>query len=320
MHYHTPVLLNETISGLNINPDGFYLDCTIGGGGHSLEILKKLSKKGKLIGVDKDIDAILTSKERLKKFKNVYFIKSDFKDLEKILNDAGERKRLFCNDNINERLNFDGILIDLGVSSHQIDSAERGFSFLKDGPLDMRMNIEQDLTAFEVVNFYSKEKLEKILFEYGEEKNAKLIVNAILKTREFSKIQTTKQLNEVIEKALPAKFRFKGASQKTFQAIRIEVNSELEELENSIRFLVSCLKPNGRIAIITFHSLEDRIVKKTFSFHATGCICPPKTPVCICGHKPSLKLITKKPITSSQEEISSNSRCKSAKLRIAEKI
>lgn len=300
---HTPVLLNEVLSGLNVSPDGIYLDCTVGGGGHSYEILKRL-KNGRLVAVDKDEDALMASSERLKEFSNVRFIKSDFKNLEDYLTDDF----------------FDGILIDLGVSSHQIDTAERGFSFLKEGPLDMRMNREQKLSAYEVVNKYPKEKLLKILFEYGEEQNAKLIVNAILKARQVKPISTTKELVNIIEQSLPAKFRFKESSQKTFQAIRIEVNGELEKLEQAIEFLVSKLKPNGRIAIISFHSLEDRIVKNVFKKLSTGCVCPPKTPICICNNKPKIELITKKPILPSDEEIRQNSRSRSAKLRIAQKI
>lgn len=301
---HIPVLLNEVLSGLNINPDGLYLDCTIGGAGHSLEILKKLSDKGKLIGVDKDIDAIKASGENLKNFDNVTLIKSDYNDLADKL----------------DNLSFDGILIDLGVSSHQIDTAERGFSFLKDGVLDMRMDTSQELTAFDVVNFYSKEKLEKILFEYGEEDFAKSIVRNIITARQTKLINTTKELNEIIEKSVPAKYRFKGAGKKTFQAIRIEVNGELDRLAKTLEFLVDKLKKGGRIAVITFHSLEDRIVKQTFMKLEKSCTCPPKTPICICGGKQIVKFVNKKPIIATEQELLNNVRSRSAKLRVVTKV
>lgn len=301
---HIPVLLNEVLSGLNISPDGIYLDCTIGGAGHSIEILKRLSKNGKLYGVDKDIEALNASKARLKDFNNVEFIKSDFKDLQ------GKIDNIF----------FDGILIDLGVSSYQIDTAERGFSFLKDGKLDMRMDLSQSLSAYDVVNFYPKEKLEKILFEYGEERNSRLIVKNILKCREAKLISTTLELNQIIEDALPAKFKFSGASKRVFQAIRIEVNGELDRLAETLRYLVSKLKKGGRLAVISFHSLEDRIVKQTFADLEKSCTCPPKTPICICGHKKQVDFVNKKPIIASDQELEINQRSRSAKLRVVEKI
>lgn len=301
---HKSVLLNEVISGLNINPDGFYLDCTLGGAGHSYQIVKKLSEKGMLFGIDKDDDALKAGGEKLEGFNNVKLIKSDFKNLEQKL----------------EGVLFDGILIDLGVSSHQIDTAERGFSFMKEGRLDMRMDKNQDLSAFEVVNEYSKQELEKILYLYGEERNARRIVAAIIKAREIKPIQTTLELNKIIEDCLPAKIKFKGASKKTFQAIRIEVNSELEGLSETLEFLIDKLKPEGRIAVISFHSLEDRIVKQTFKKLNIECTCPPKTPICICGGKKIVDLVTRKPITASQEELEENNRSRSAKLRIAQKI
>ena len=301
---HISVLLNEVISGLNISPDGVYLDCTLGGAGHSSEILKKLSSKGKLYGVDKDQDALDASAEKLKNFKNVTFIKSDFKELQDKL----------------DQVKFDGILLDLGVSSHQIDTAERGFSFLKDAPLDMRMDKTQELTAFDVVNTYSKQDLERILFEYGEEQFAKLIVRKIMEQRSIKPIQTTLELNELIENTVPAKFKFKGASKKTFQALRIEVNGELDGLGKTLEFLVSKLKKGGRIAVITFHSLEDRIVKHTFAKLEKACTCPPKTPICICGGKQIVKFVNKKPITATEEELQNNMRSRSAKLRVVEKV
>ncbi len=302
---HISVLLNETISGLNISPDGVYLDCTLGGAGHSEEILKKLSKNGKLFAVDKDEDALSYSKQKLNKYDNVEFIKSDFNDLEDVLNSSQT---------------FDGILLDLGVSSHQIDTAERGFSFLHDGPLDMRMDKMAELSAFEVVNNYSQKDLEKILYTYGEEDFTKVIVRAILKARQEEPIKTTGRLNQIIEDAVPFKYRLKGASKKTFQAIRIEVNNELDLLQNTINFLVGRLNKNGRLAIITFHSLEDRIVKQTFAYLEKDCVCPPKTPICICGKKQIVKFVNKKPIIASDKELEQNNRSRSAKLRVCERV
>ena len=302
---HISVLLNEMLSGLNISPDGLYLDCTLGGAGHIQEILKRLSPKGHLYGVDKDQDALNFSQEKLKNFKNVTYIKSDYNELD---------------DKLPREVFFDGILLDLGVSSYQIDTAERGFSFLKDGPLDMRMDKESELTAYDVVNTYSQKDLEKILFLYGEEDFSKQIVRAILKARQEKPIQTTKELNDIIENSVPFKYRLKGAAKKTFQAIRIEVNQELEHLTNTINFLATKLKKGGRMAIITFHSLEDRIVKQAFAFLEKDCICPPKTPVCICGKKQIVKLVNKKPILPSEEELAENNRSRSAKLRICEKV
>lgn len=304
MNYkHIPVLLNEVVSALEIKEGGVYLDCTLGGGGHSFEIAKKM-KFGKLICVDKDDEAINAGKEKLKDFNFIKFIKSDFKDI--------ETKILFEE--------FDGILIDLGVSSHQIESPSRGFSFLKNAKLDMRMDSSQKLSAYTVINNYTKDDLEKILFDYGEEKYAKQIVAKILKQRKISPISTTFELKQVIESAIPSKYKFSGGCQKTFQAIRIEVNRELTGLYESILFLISKLKTHGRIAIISFHSLEDRIVKNAFKEASKDCICPPKTPVCICGHHASIKLINKKPIVANADELKLNSRSRSAKLRIGEKI
>lgn len=304
MNYkHIPVLLNEVVSALEIKEGGVYLDCTLGGGGHSFEIAKKM-KFGKLICVDKDDEAINAGKEKLKDFNFIKFIKSDFKDI--------ETKILFEE--------FDGILIDLGVSSHQIESPSRGFSFLKNAKLDMRMDSSQKLSAYTVINNYTKDDLEKILFDYGEEKYAKQIVAKILKQRKISPISTTFELKQVIESAIPSKYKFSGGCQKTFQAIRIEVNRELTGLYESILFLISKLKTHGRIAIISFHSLEDRIVKNAFKEASKDCICPPKTPICICGHHASIKLINKKPIVANADELKLNSRSHSAKLRIGEKI
>lgn len=304
---HIPVLLNEVLEGLDIKPKGVYLDCTIGGGGHSYEILKRL-KGGKLVGFDRDEMAIEASRKRLKEFKNVEFVHSNYKDAPAYCRERG--------------LEFDGILIDLGISSPQIDMAERGFSILHNGRLDMRMDREQTLDAFTVVNTYPKEKLIKILYDYGEEKNAKAIVDKIVAKRKIKPIETTFELKETIEEAFPKKIIYErgNVSQQTFQAIRIEVNDELSGLDKCIRQLVSLLKPKGRIAIISFHSLEDRVIKSVFKGMSTDCICPPKTPVCICGHRAELRLINKKPITASPAELEANGRSASAKLRIAEKI
>lgn len=300
---HCPVLADEVISGLNVKKNGSYLDCTVGGAGHSYLIASKL-ENGRLICVDKDDDALNVSKRRLEKFDFVRFIKSDYKNLESEL--------LFES--------FDGILIDMGVSSYQIDNGERGFSFNHDGPLDMRMDKKQKLDAKVVVNTFSKENLEKIIFEFGEEKFAKSIVANIVKQRQLKPVDTTFQLKEIIDHAVPAKYRFQGAYKKTFQALRIFVNNELEGLDKTLRFLVSKLNEGGRLAVITFHSLEDRIVKNTFKELSTDCICPPKTPICVCNHRAQIKLISRKPIIASEQEIAQNPRSRTAKLRVVQKI
>ena len=306
--YHQPIMLKEVLEGLNISPSGVYLDCTLGGAGHSYEIAKRLNG-GRLIGIDKDQEALDYSAQRLKEFKNVTLVKSDFKNVENVLDDLGVS-------------GLDGVLIDLGISSHQIDSAERGFSFLKDGKLDMRMDKSQSLTAYDVVNSYPEQELLRILWDYGEEPFARKIVSAILEARKVCPIETTLELNKIIEDALPKKIVFKsgGAAKKTFQAIRIEVNGELKGLEETLKFLVSVLKKGGRMAVLSFHSLEDRIVKNVFKLESTGCICPPGFPICTCGHKASIKLINRKPIEASAEEQKSNSRSTCAKLRIVEKL
>lgn len=306
--HHIPVLLNEVITGLNIKPSGIYVDCTMGGGGHSSEILKRLSSSGKLIGFDKDIDACKVCSEKFENNSNVQIYNSDFKNAPEILKDLSGQ--------------IDGVLIDLGVSSYQIDSAERGFSFLHNARLDMRMNRLQKLTAYDVVNFYSEKDLLRILYDYGEEQNAKNIVKNILLARVQKPIETTFELKDIIEKSFPKKVVYGkgGVSKQTFQAIRIEVNQELEGLKTCIESLIKFLKPGGRFAIISFHSLEDRIVKNAFKDACTGCICPPKTPVCICGHHAVAKAITRKPTIASQEELNYNSRASSAKLRIIEKL
>lgn len=307
---HIPVLLEEVISGLDIKPGGIYIDCTMGGGGHSSEILKRLDKQGRLIGFDKDDDAVATCREKFKAFDNVEVIKSDFKNAPTILKDKDLDGKI------------DGILIDLGVSSYQIDSAERGFSFLHNGRLDMRMDQTQELTAYDVVNFYSERELLRILYDYGEENNAKNIVRNILKAREKKPIETTFELKEIVESSFPKKVIYGkgGVSKQTFQAIRIEVNGELKGLEECLDRLAKMLNHGGRMAVISFHSLEDRIVKNVFKLASTDCICPPKTPICICGHKAIAKLITRKPITATQKELEQNSRSASAKLRVIEKL
>ena len=307
---HKPVMLNEVLSGLNINPDGIYIDCTLGGGGHSEKILEKLSPKGQLIGLDKDQDALDYTNGRLcSKYPNLKTFHTDFNDVNEVL-DYLQIKSI------------DGVLIDLGVSSYQIDTPERGFSFRFDGPLDMRMDKSQKLTAKEVVNTYTYEQLVKIFYEYGEEDFAKPIAKNIIKHRENKQIETTLELSKIIEESMPKSVIYKrgGADKKVFQAIRIVVNNELDRLFNTIVFLGKKLKSGGRMAILTFHSLEDRIVKNAFKELTTDCICPPKTPICICHHKRQGILVNKKPIIASDEELKNNSRSSCAKLRIFEKI
>jgi len=305
---HTPVMLNECLEGLDIKPDGIYVDGTLGGGGHSREILKRLTT-GKLIAFDKDDDALSTTKEKLQEFQDkIIYIKDDFKNMYEVLTNLGY-------DSIN------GILLDLGVSSYQIDTAERGFSYRFDGRLDMRMDRNSSLTAYDVVNDYPKEELIRILFNYGEESFAKLIVNKIIEARISKKIETTGELVRIIESAIPKKFWGKGSvAKKTFQAIRIEVNKELEGLEEAVNKMIDILSPNGRIAIITFHSLEDRVVKNVFKERSTNCICDKTLPFCVCNHKADAILINRKPIEASKSELEMNSRSSCAKLRILQKI
>ena len=307
---HKPVMLNEILSGLNISPDGIYIDCTLGGGGHSYEILKRLNSSGLLIGLDKDQDALDFTNQKFKDYSNFKSFHTDFKQVSDVV------------DYLNLYNKIDGVLIDLGVSSYQLDTPERGFSFRFDGPLDMRMDKTQSLSAYEVINSYSYEKLTKIFFEYGEEEFAKPIAKKIIQKREISPIKTTKELSEIIESCMPAKVIFKrgGAHKKVFQAVRIEVNGELEGLYDTILYLAKNLKIGGRMTILTFHSLEDRIVKNAFKELCTDCICPPKIPKCICNHKAYAKQVTKKPIIASENEQKENSRSTCAKLRIIERI
>lgn len=303
-------MLDEVIEGLNIKENGIYVDCTVGGGGHSFEIAKRLGS-GHLYAFDRDEEAIQKSTETLAPFsEKVTIIKSNFKDAPSILRSLGVEK-------------IDGFLIDLGVSSHQIDEGERGFSFVHDGPLDMRMDrSDNSLTARDIVNNFSYEDLMKIFYSYGEEEFSKNIAKKIVEQREKKPIETTFELRDIIESSLPKKVVFSrgGASKKVFQALRIYVNGELEGLDKVLEELISLLNAGGRGCVLTFHSLEDRIVKNVFKLYSTDCICPPKTPICICGHKASVKLVNRKPIIASEEEQKRNSRSTSAKLRIVEKL
>lgn len=305
---HIPVLLEQTIDGLAVKENGIYVDCTIGGGGHSSEILKR-NKNIRLIGIDQDSDAVVACCKRFEGLKNVTIVQSNFKDADVVLDTLG----------ISE---VDGILADLGVSSHQIDSKDRGFSFRFDAKLDMRMNQEQSLSAYDVVNSYSQEELKRIIKDFGEDKFASSIARNIVKARNVKSIETTKQLEQVILNSVP---RYKGNDgssnvQRTFQAIRIEVNHELDILKDFIFEMVNRLKKGGRMAIITFHSLEDRIVKHSFRELATGCTCPSDFPICVCGKKPKVKLVNNHPIIASEEELKVNRRAASAKLRIIDKL
>ena len=305
---HIPVLLNETIDLLDVKADGIYVDGTLGAGGHSKAILQK-QKTAKHIGIDQDEEALAVAKENLKDFNNVTFVHGNFRNIDEILDDLEIDK-------------VDGILVDIGVSSYQIDASERGFSFRFDSKLDMRMDTSKDFSAYNVVNEYSEEELARVIKDYGEEKFAKSIARHLVKARESAPIETTKQLENIILSSIP---RYKGQNgmsniQRTFQAIRIEVNSELDALKEFIGKAVSRLKIGGRLAIISFHSLEDRIVKQKFRELATGCTCPPGLLYCVCGHKPDVKLITKHPVTASDDELKINSRSSSAKLRVIEKI
>lgn len=283
------------------------MDGTLGGGGHSEEILKRLTT-GKLIAIDRDEEAILAAKERLKDYKNVIYIKDNFKNIKEILRNLGIEK-------------VDGILLDLGVSSYQLEEVERGFSYMKDAPLDMRMDKTSPFSAYDVVNRYSEKELERVIREYGEEKWASRIAKFIVEERKKGDIKTTSQLVEIIKKAIPASARRTGPhpAKRTFQAIRIEVNEELKDLDRALEDMVEVLRGKGRIAVITFHSLEDRIVKNTFKKLENPCACPPGLP-CTCGKQPVIKIITKKPILPSKEEVEENPRSRSAKLRVAEKL
>lgn len=303
---HKSVLLNECIDALNIKPNGVYVDATAGGGGHSIEIAKRLNDYGKLILIDQDPDAIQTLHERMDKFACVTIVKDNFCNIRSIL------KQL----NI---MHVDGILADLGVSSYQLDTADRGFSFHKDAPLDMRMS-KFGFSAYDLVNTYEERQLSDIIFKYGDEKFSRRIAKNIVKFREDEPIKTTFELSEIIKNSVPASARRNGhPARKTFQAIRIEVNGELEKLESSVVDMFDCLNLGGRLAIITFHSLEDRMVKKKYANWCVGCTCPPDFPICVCGKKPKGKVCFK-PKTATKEELEQNSRSRSAKLRAIEKI
>ncbi len=304
---HVSVLLDECLEALNIKEDGTYVDCTLGGAGHTKEILKRL-KGGKLIGIDQDTDALNNAKEALKEYDNVTLVHSNFEEIRKIIEEHAPE-------------GVDGILMDLGVSSYQLDEGERGFSYMKDAPLDMRMNREDDLTAYEVINSYEEEDIYRIIRDYGEENWAKRIAEFIVKARGEKPIETTLELVEIIKKAIPSKARREGPhpAKRTFQAIRIEVNRELTIIRNTMLDAVDGLKPEGRLAIITFHSLEDRIVKNTYKELMYPCTCPSNMP-CICGKTATVKILTKKPILPGELEIEENPRSRSAKLRVLEKI
>ena len=305
---HKSVLLDETIEGLNIKPDGIYVDGTLGGGGHSYHIASKLSDKGRLIGIDQDKDAIKAAGERLKEFGDkVTIVRDNYTNFRKVLDDLNIEK-------------VDGILLDIGVSSYQLDNIERGFSYNADAPLDMRMDDRQKLTAKDIVNEYDEQTLFRIIRDYGEDKFAKNIAKHIVAARREKEIETTGELVEIISGAIPKKLQKNGnPAKKTFQAIRIELNHELDVLKESIDGMIDSLNIGGRLCIITFHSLEDRIVKQKFKVNENPCTCPPNFPVCVCGKVSKGRIITRKPIVPSDEEIAENKRSKSSKLRIFEK-
>ncbi len=307
---HVPVLSAECMDGLHIRPDGIYVDGTTGGGGHSSLIARQLSEAGRLICIDRDDDALAAARQRLAPLgKNITFVKNNFSRILDVLKDLEIEK-------------IDGILFDLGVSSYQLDNGERGFSYMADAPLDMRMDRQQALTAREVVNTYSREDLRRILKDYGEERYAGPIAAAICRRREEAPIETTMELADLVRSAMPAAARREKQhpAKRTFQAVRIEVNGELEAVASAVRDSVSCLAPGGRIAVISFHSLEDRIVKRAFAELAQGCTCPKSFPVCVCGNKPKIRLVSHGVITASPEELENNPRSRSAKLRVAEKL
>ena len=306
---HKPVLLEECMQGLLLKAGGVWFDGTVGGGGHSYEILKRTSPSGQLIATDLDENAIAAASARLSEFSGRFRIyKNNYKNYAAVLEEAGVAE-------------LDGVLLDFGVSSFQLDERERGFSYMQDAPLDMRMDASAPFTAEDAVNGYTEEELAKILKEYGEERFAKNIARNIAAARKKARIRTTGELAKIVEESIPAKFRQNGpCARKTFQAIRIEVNGELEGLEEAVKGLALRLKKGGRICILTFHSLEDRIVKNAFRDLATDCICDKSLPVCVCGKKKEVEIITHKPLTASAEELQNNSRAKSAKLRIAERV
>ena len=304
---HEPVMLEECINGLNIKKDGIYVDGTLGGAGHSKEILKRLSKEGKLIGIDRDEEALRAAKENLKEFTNVIYVHDNHDNIKTILENLEIDK-------------VDGILLDLGVSSYQLDERNRGFSYLGENELDMRMDKSQKLTAKDVVNNYKEEDLANVIYQYGEERFSRRIAKNICEYRKVKPIETTKELVDIIEKSIPRKFQNDGhPAKRTFQAIRIEVNNEIKPLYETVIKSIECLKPGGRLCIITFHSLEDRAVKNAYVEAKGKCTCPKDLPYCVCGAKSLGEIITKKPIVATDEEKERNSRSKSAKLRIFER-
>ena len=307
---HKSVLLDESIEALQIKPEGIYVDGTLGGGGHSYEICRHLSEKGRLIGIDQDAAAIEAASRRLAEFKDrVTIVRSNYCDMRKVLGDLGITS-------------VDGVILDLGVSSYQLDTAERGFTYREDAPLDMRMDQRQPLTAKDIVNDYSEMELYRIIRDYGEEKFAKNIAKHIVNARKEKALETTGELIHVIKAAIPMKARATGGhpAKRTFQAIRIELNRELEVLDDSLEDMINLLNDEGRICVITFHSLEDRIVKSRFKNLENPCTCPREFPVCVCGKKPKGRVVTKKPIVPSDTELEENSRAKSSKLRVFEKV
>lgn len=307
---HKSVLLYETVDELNIKPDGIYVDGTLGGGGHSYEIAKRLSEGGRLIGIDQDEDAIKAASKRLEPYMDrVTIVRNNYCNMDKVLDELGIDK-------------VDGIMLDLGVSSYQLDAADRGFTYNVDTALDMRMDQRQEITAKDIVNEYSEFDLYRIIRDYGEDRFAKNIAKHIVAARQEKPIETTFELNDIIKAAIPMKVRATGGhpSKRTYQAIRIELNKELEVLENSIDMMIDRLKPEGRLCIITFHSLEDRIVKTMFRNNENPCTCPPSFPACVCGKVPKGRVITRKPVVPTDEEINENSRSKSSKLRVFERV
>ncbi|MBR6351489.1 MAG: 16S rRNA (cytosine(1402)-N(4))-methyltransferase RsmH [Firmicutes bacterium] len=307
---HLPVLYSEVMDALAVKPDGIYLDGTLGGGGHSEGICQRLSENGTLIGVDRDKDALNAAEKRLQPYKNnKIFVQSNYADVKLILREQGVS-------------GLDGALLDLGVSSFQLDNPERGFSYMHDAPLDMRMNADDSFTAEDVVNGYSEAELTKIIKDYGEERWAARIAQFIVKARKDKRLTSTYELVDVIKAAIPAKARREGPhpAKRTFQAIRIEVNDELGQLERSINDFIDVLNPGGRLVVISFHSLEDRIIKEAFKKRLDPCTCPPEFPVCVCGKVADVKKVTGKPVTASEEELEQNPRARSAKLRVLEKL
>ena len=306
---HISVLLQESVDALDINPDGIYVDGTMGGGGHSEAVVSKLSPKGLLIGIDRDTEALDASRRRLAGFANVHYAHNNYKNVKDVIEELGIHA-------------IDGAVLDLGVSSYQLDCAERGFSYMEDAPLDMRMNRENLKSAYDVINTYSEKELTDIFFKYGEEKFSRKIASIIMDRRKNKPIETTLELVDIIKAAIPERMRQKGShpAKRVFQAVRIEVNGELEDLRFALDNFFDVLKPGGRLSVITFHSLEDRIVKTAFNDYAKGCTCPKDFPICVCGNKPRGKVITRKPVLPSEEECEYNKRSKSAKLRVIEKL